>query len=432
MLLERHELSLGTRQIHDSASAAPPIRCESPEARLCNSCGWFCVILKDMRPLRSFVLGSFCILAVTAFLPAGLLLAQEGPKSDSSVTVARPRRPNNTNTPAAEPDQAKIPSQYKKPNENQLPEGVPTFRTDAITVTVDTAVLDNKGHFIPNIPKNYFRVLEDGVPQQVSGFSLGEAPMTICMLIEFSNRFQSFYSPAWFQTLTAAYGFVQTLKPEDYVAIIAYDLRETILSDFTTDRSQTADALSRLRIAGFSESNMYDALVDTAQRMQDIEGRKAIILISSGIDTFSKLTFDKTRRALQDAGVPIYTVGLMQSVREFMDAAGYLDPSTRMDFLQADNQMRVFASETGGMSYFPRFDSEFPGIFQSISQALRNNYVLTYNPTNQARDGKVRRIKVDLINPQTNVPLRITDEKGKTVKYKILAKPGYTAPREVE
>src|SRR4030081_933879 len=114
------------------------------------------------------------------------------------------------------------------------------------------------------------------------------------------------------------------MKPENCRAIIAYDLREEILSDFTTDRQKTAEALARLRIAGFSESNMYDALVDSAQRMQDIEGRKAIVLISSGMDTFSKLTYDKTRRALQDAGVPVYTIGLMQSVREFADAAGYL------------------------------------------------------------------------------------------------------------
>jgi VWFA-related protein len=301
-----------------------------------------------------------------------------------------------------------------------------------LTVSVDVAVIDNKGHFIPKIPKNYFRVLEDGVPQTVGGFSVGEAPMTICMVIEFSNQFQQYYSAGWFQTLTAAYGLVQTLKPEDYVAVVAYDLRHDMLSDFTTDRQQTAEALSRLRIAGFSESVLYDALVDTAQRMQDIEGRKAIVLISSGIDTFSKLTFDKTRRAIQDAGVPIYSIGLLQTQREMADAAGALDSIGRLNFLQADNQLRTFSSETGGMSYFPRFESEFPGIFRSVAEAMRNDYVLTYNPSNQARDGKVRKIKVQLIDPETNQPLRVNDEKGKAIKYQIVAKPGYTAPHEVE
>lgn len=372
-------------------------------------------------------------IALFALGLAAPLAAQQGPNNDSSATVARPRKPAASgDAPAAEPNQGKIPSKFSKPKDADRLEGGPTFRSDAITVTVDTAVVDNKGHFIPGIPKTNFRVLEDGVPQQLSGFSLGEAPMTIAMVIEFSARFQQFYSYPWFQTLTAAYGFLQTLKPEDYVAVIAYDLRTEILSDFTTDRGQTNEAMQRLQIPGFSESNLYDALVDTAQRMQDIEGRKAIVLISSGIDTFSKLTYDKARRAIQDAGVPIYTVGLMQAEREFADAAGMMGSSTRLDFLQADNQMRVFASESGGMSFFPRFDGEMPSIFQSIAQALRTNYVLSYNPSNQARDGKVRRIKVELINPETHEPVRMKDDKGKPIKYKVIAKQGYTAPREVE
>jgi hypothetical protein len=104
----------------------------------------------------------------------------------------------------------------------------------------------------------------------------------------------------------------------------------------------------------------------------------------------------------------------------------------RMDFLQADNQMKTFAKETGGQAYFPRFYGEFPSIYQMIAQALRNQYSIGYSPTNQARDGKFRKIKVELVNPATNEPLRVTDEKGKPIKYTIVAKAGYSAPREVE
>jgi len=166
--------------------------------------------------------------------------------------------------------------------------------------------------------------------------------------------------------------------------------------------------------------------------MSEIEGRKAIVLISSGIDTFSKLTFDKTRKILQSAGVPIYSIGLMQALREWYDARGYLGPIARLDFLQADNQLRTFSKETGGQSFFPRFYGEFPGIFAAIADALRNQYSLAYQPTNQARDGKFRKIKVELVDPATNQPLRIVDEKNKPIKYTIIAKSGYTAPREVE
>lgn len=383
------------------------------------------------------ITGLLCIisvLAVSTLLFVGA--AQEGPKR-SSETVARPKKrdqPREAEAPEAAAPAAseRIPSKFGKKDRPELPEGLPTFRSDVTTVSVDVAVLDNKGRFIPNIPRGNFRILEDNVPQQITSFSMGEAPMTICMVIEFSNLFQQYWSYGWYQTLTAAYGFLETLKPEDYVAVVAYDLRPEILSDFSTDKRAAYEAMQRLRIAAYSESNLYDALVDTAERMSEIEGRKAILLLASGIDTFSKLTFDKTRRALQTAGVPIYSVGLLQYIRELYDARGWLGPIQRLDFLQADNQLRTFSKETGGQAWFPRFEGEFPGIFAQISQALRNQYTLAYQPSNQVKDGKFRKLKVELVNPATGEPLRIVDEKGKPIKYQILAKNGYTAPREVE
>ena len=261
---------------------------------------------------------------------------------------------------------------------------------------------------------------------------MGEAPMTIALVIEFSNLFQSYWSQGWYESLTATYGFVQTLKPEDYVAVIAFDLRPEILSDFSTDRRLTQEALQRLRIAAFSESNMYDALTDTAERMQEIEGRKAILYLGSGIDTFSKMTFDQCRKRLQSAGVPIYAISILQMWRERMDSYGALGPIARLDFLQADNTLRTFSKETGGMAFFPRFMGEYGGVFGNIQYSLRNQYAFSYTPTNATRDGKFRKIKVELINPANNEPLRVTDEKGKPVKYSILSKAGYTAPREVE
>jgi VWFA-related protein len=356
-----------------------------------------------------------------------VIVAQQGPNNQGSDTVAKPRKKDGQ---PAEAEQPKIPSKFSK-KEGSLPEG-PSFKSDVTSVTLDVSVLDNKGRFIPNIPKDKFRILEDNVPQTVNSFGLGEAPMTVCLVIEFSNRFQQYYTESWYQTLTAAYGFIESLKPEDYVALIAYDMRPEILTDFTTNKHQIQEAMQRLRIAAFSESNLYDALVETSDRMKDLEGRKAIVLISSGVDTFSKLTFDKTRKALQQDAVPIYAIGLMQALREYYDARGAMGAIQRLDFLQADNQMRTFSKETGGQSYFPRFYGEFPSIFRAVSDSLRNQYSLAYSPTNQARDGKYRRIKVELVNPATGEPLRIVDEKGKPMKYSVIAKAGYTAPHAVE
>src|SRR5216110_228999 len=360
-----------------------------------------------------------------AFLPLAALLGlvvllpgqDAGPNKGVGETVARPRKKGEP----AEAEQPKIPSKLTRKDKLDASEQ-PDFKVDTSVVNVDVAVLDNKGRFIPNIPRGNFRILEDNVPQQIANFGTGEAPMTVCMVIEFSNLFQQCYTESWYQTL----------QKEDYVAIVAYDMRPEILSDFSTDKSKAQEAMQRLRIAAFSESNLYDAVTETADRMKDLEGRKAIVLIASGRDTFSKLTFDKTRKILQNDAVPIYAIGLMQSLREYYDARGAMGPIARLDFLQADNQMRTFAKETGGQAFFPRFYGEFPSIYRSIHEALRLQYSLGYSPSNAARDGKYRKIKVELVNPANNEPLRITDEKGKPIKYSIIAKSGYTAPREVE
>jgi Ca-activated chloride channel family protein len=363
----------------------------------------------------AFTLGSFA------------LSAQD---TSGSATVARPR-PKPGATPAEDTDKAQIPSKLSpKATKDQDATTDVTFNADTNVVSIDVAVLDNKGNPIPNLTKDKFRILEDNVPQKLSDFSVGEAPMTVAMVIEFSARFQGYYTYGWAQTLNAAYGFASTLKPDDYLAVIAYDLHSDILSDFTDDRARTQAALSRLRIPGFSESNMFDALTDTASRMEKIEGRKAIVLIASGIDTFSRITYDKARKMLQESGVPIYSIEMLQ-VQRAMSASGGFGGTDNMDFLQGDNELRTFAKETGGQAYFPRQIQELPQVFQSITQSLRSEYTLGYSPNNQTRDGKFRKITVQLINPATNEPLKIV-ENGKPIKYTIVAKNGYTAPRAVE
>jgi Ca-activated chloride channel homolog len=204
---------------------------------------------------RIFGLVSLCLALSLCFLSA-----QQGPTRQGGETVARPKKDT---APTEEP--AKIPSRFPKKAETDT--NAPTFRSDVTAIGVSVSVLDNKGRFIPNIPRDRFRVLEDNVPQQIKTFELGEAPMTVCLVIEFSNLFQSFWSETWYQTLSASYGFLSTLKPQDYVAIVAYDLRPEMLSDFSTDKQVAAEAMKRLNFPAYSEANLYDALTDTADRM---------------------------------------------------------------------------------------------------------------------------------------------------------------------
>lgn len=369
-------------------------------------------------------------LAGIGFILAALLpvqsYAQEGPQTQSGDSVAKPKKPADDTPP---PEEQPIPSEFKKPKD--IPKDTPTFRSNATTVNVDVSVVDDRGHFIPGIGQEKFRVFEDGVPQQISQFGHSEAPMTICMVIEFSGRFQAFWSYGWQETLMASYGFLETLKADDNVAVVAFDMRPTILSDFSPDKRRAEEAMARLRLPGFSESNIFDALTDMADRMTGIEGRKAILVIASGVDTFSKITFDTARKSLQESGVPIYSISILQIARMMAEARGMSGPAD-LTFLQADNEMRTFAKETGGMSFFPRFPGEYPAIFRQIEDSLRNQYSLAYHPTNTAHDGRFRRIKVELINPDNNEPLKVVNEKNKPIKYQIIAKVGYKAPREVE
>ncbi len=142
--------------------------------------------------------------AVLWLLPA-ILPAQDGPLPVGSDTVARPRKPATDSStpaasippappPAASPDQEKIPSKLAPKKEQGGPVGA-VFSADTNLVTVDVAVVDNKNNFVPTIPRDYFRVLEDNVPQTIKQFSLGQAPMTVTLVIEFSKRFQWYGAP---------------------------------------------------------------------------------------------------------------------------------------------------------------------------------------------------------------------------------------------
>jgi VWFA-related protein len=204
--------------------------------------------------------------------------------------------------------------------------------------------------------------------------------------------------------------------------------------DFSSDKQAIYSALNTLRMPGFSETNVFDALYDTLDRLDRVEGRKEIILIGSGVDTFSKINFDKVLKKIKDTrNVTIYSISTGFLWRERMEVRPGMDVASRnMDFLQADNQMGTFAKMTGGRWFSPRFEAELPDDFREISSAVRNQYTLSYRPTNAKLDGSYRRLKVQLVQPGTDKPLAVKNEKGKEVKYQVLTREGYTARHPVE
>lgn len=380
----------------------------------------------------------FALLALTlAVAPLGR--AQSQPQAPQQPDQATP----DAGGPGADSGAIAIPKKKEKPEDVapppapaapkiKNPEGMPTYslRVEVPEVTVDVGVLLEKtGQFVPNLKPGNFRVYEDGVPQKVAGFKRVEAPITALLLCEFASTNYNFI----YDMRNSAFAFAQQLRPQDYVAMMTFDMRTQIVTDFTQDKRQLYNAINSLIIPGFSERNLFDALYEAEDRLTRIEGRKYIILIASGRDTFSKLTLDKIMQKVKSTpDVTIFTVSTGGALRAVTEGRGGMGGSLRdMDYLQADNEMKTFAKITGGMAFFPRFAGEMPDIFQQINQNIRSKYQLVYHPTNPKQDGSYRKLRVELVDDEGQ-PLRIQDEKHKPLKYDIIARDGYRARQEVE
>jgi VWFA-related protein len=311
-----------------------------------------------------------------------------------------------------------------------------SLKVNVPLVNVDVMVTTKNGQFVPGLKKENFRVLEDGVPQQVSHFNVSQAPITAVLLTEFASTNYVFM----IQALQASYAFANSLKKDDWVAVAYYDMQPHILVDFTQDKRAIYGALNQLRIPGFAETNLFDALYDTLDRLDRVEGKKYVILVTTGVDTFSKLTLDQIMKKIKNTkDVTIFPISVGFIVREWCDthpgycrnAHGMGIPVGRMDYLQGDNEMRTFAAMTGGRAYFPRFEGELPELFGDISNDIRNQYTISYSPTNTKLDGTYRKLKVQVVAADGG-PLKVTDQKGKSVKIEVVAREGYTAKHTVD
>jgi VWFA-related protein len=256
----------------------------------------------------------------------------------------------------------------------------------------------------------------------------------VLLLCEYAARGYAFRV----DMLNAAWAFTQQLRPKDYVAMMTFDLNTHIVSDFTQDKQQILAGINQLgnevwMPAAFRETDLFDALNESLDRMSRIGGEKYIVLIASGVDTMSKLTLDEIlKRVKASRDITIFTIstgGMLLAMTEGM--GGMMGGMRDMTYLQAENQMKTFADLTGGMHYAPRFQGELPNDVKEINQNIRAKYELVYHPTNAKQDGTWRKIRVELVDDEGH-PLRMQDEKHKPLKYEVIARNGYRARQEVE
>ena len=339
-------------------------------------------------------------------------------------TLARQQQqqPPPLKVPAPKP-----PSEKDQKDQSKEPAGGFGISIEVPLVNLEVVATDQNGNPITGLGKGNFRVFEDGVAQQVTNFAPTEAAITTVMLVEFSMLFGGWLS---YNATSWGYQFVSQLKKDDWVALEWFDLRTRIEVDFTQDKTEVQEHLARMNIPGFREANLFDAVMETLDRLQDLKGRKSILILASGLDTFSKHTLDDCLKRVKQTDVTIFAVGVARPIANYLenhDRSGR-GSSQSLNFLQADNQLRSFSEMTGGRAFFPQFEGEIPNIMREVAALLRSQYSVGYSPSNQARDGKYRKIKVVLVGDDGN-PLVVNNEKGKPVKIIVYARQGYTAPK---
>ena len=374
-------------------------------------------------------------------------------RTPPSSNEKKNKRPGETKP--GDGQQEPLPKDIEPPTK---PQDIEKVVTTTQIVNIDAVVYHKKsGQIVSDLKKPNFAIFADGVKQEITNFSTPEAPITVAMVVEYSKWSELFglygnrgIEPGTYEVIRPTAMFLsQFIKPpDDYVSVVAFDIRPTPLTDFTNDPARLQQVVTLLlrNQPAFRETNLFDALKfvlvggrgdsvvleDSKSEKSDYSGlvsvqgrRRAVILVASGIDTFSKINYGDARKILQNSGVPVYIIG---TANMFKKIYGDQLPATdsmlgmpgRMSWLQADNTLQTFAKETGG-AYFPvTFEGELPKVLGSINALLRSQYSLAFNP-GDVRDGKQHKlqVKVDVDGDGTY------DDK----EYVVQARQFYNSPK---
>ena len=362
--------------------------------------------------------------------------------STVAVAQSRPQRPKKSgNKKKNERPKAKTPEELAKEEEQRkLEEEARNAEEDdeileikTNLVSVDAVVYNKKTkEIITGLTRDNFAVFENGVKQEITDFAVPEAPITVTVVLEYSKWSEIF---GYWGSSGQEYGHLEVVRPvaqfvtrfikppDDYASIVAFDMRPTPITDFTNDprRLQASINLLIRNRPAFRENNLFDAvkfalvggkadsvvLEKSKQRKTDYGGmvdvkapRRAVILVASGIDTFSKINYGDIRKVIRNSGIPLYIVStgnlFYKKFEHRLPATDGIDGTPgRLTFLQAQNQMNTFAKESGGRHFPMTFTTELPTIMNSINILLRNQYSIAYDAGEKKRKpGKKYKLEV--------------------------------------
>ena len=367
-------------------------------------------------PLKQNKLGDtallLCSLLVSAslqYLHAGDFCAQQHASSAPQQQITIPNRPA---TPL-----------FKGPQGKQKTEI--HFDPSTKTVTLKLLVQDPNGYFIPNIHRDNFVVYENGVRQNDLTVDIEHAPVTLGVLVEFGGRSQALNKDLAIEISRAGRQLQDVLGPKDKVAVWKYSDKVEKIGEFSQGGQTLDHLLAELGDPQFSETNLYDAVIAIVQQMRTVKGRKAIILISSGVDTFSKAKYEDALNAARTSDTPIYVLGLTRVLHDLIQTNESNGPLAHINWQKSEKQLQEIAMSSGGRLYSPDTMIDVSAIYDDIMENLRVRYVITYRSSSNADPRLPRTVRVELIDPNTGGPLEIVDQSGHTIRADVVLQASY-------
>jgi VWFA-related protein len=239
--------------------------------------------------------------------------------------------------------------------------------------------------------------------------------LTVVVIVEFAQSFAYYYD----DVITPAANFVRSLRPDDWAALVVYDIHPTILTDFTKDKEILVGELSRLRFPASRETALFDAVFETLKRLDKVDGKKAVYLLSDGLNSTSQHTLGEVLKKADASDTMIYATGLGQYARLYYQSQ--IGQAQEIEFLTGDNNIRGLAEGTGGVAFYPRFAAEYRDIYDRISKEMRNQYSIGFVPKSLKADGKFHKLRVEIEKMDLN-------HDGKLVNLTARHKKGYYAP----
>jgi len=257
------------------------------------------------------------------------------------------------------------------------------FRTDTRLVVLHATVVDKSGHLVTNLQRGAFNVFENGVEQKIKDFKREDVPVSMGLIVDNSGSMRDKRE----KVKDAALALVKDSNSQDEVFVVNFN-DEAFLDtkDFTSDIKEMEEALSKIDSRGGTA--MRDAIrmsLDEAKE-KGKRDKKVLVVVTDGNDNSSLISLENLVRASQQSEILVYTIGLL-SEEEHREAK------------RAKRALMTLSEATGGQSYFPKDLGEVTKIAHQVAHDIRNQYVITYSPTNTALDGSFRQIKVTANGP---------------------------------